>query len=199
KTCAGTRTKLLHISTDYVFNGSSAIPYKETDPVDPVNVYGASKAKGEEWAIAYNPGTIIVRTAWVYSEHGNNFVKTMLRLMKEKERLTIVNDQIGAPTYAPDIASALMKIISSEHWLPGIYHYCNEGRISWYDFAVAIKELTGAACLLHPVPATAYPTPARRPAFSLLDTSKIREKYGVKIFPWENSLKKCIHNLLQEG
>ncbi|HRO45107.1 dTDP-4-dehydrorhamnose reductase [Agriterribacter sp.] len=197
KTCAGRQSKLLHISTDYVFNGSSAVPYKESDPVDPVNIYGASKAKGEVWAIAYDPETIIIRTAWVYSEHGNNFVKTMIRLMKEKEQLNIVDDQVGAPTYAPDLAHAIMKMISSVHWLPGIYHYCNEGRISWYDFALTIKELTGANCLLHPVPTTAYPTPAKRPAYSLLDTSKIREKYGVNIPLWKESLKKCIHNLQQ--
>ncbi|HTN07665.1 dTDP-4-dehydrorhamnose reductase [Agriterribacter sp.] len=197
KTCAGWRSKLIHISTDYVFNGLSSVPYKESDPVDPINIYGASKAKGEALAIAYDPETIIIRTAWVYSEYGSNFVKTMIRLMKEKEQLNIVNDQVGSPTYAPDLAHVIMKIISSTHWLPGIYHYCNEGRISWYDFAVAIKEMTGAGCFLHPVPATAYPTPAKRPAYSLLDTSKIREKYGVSIPLWNDSLKKCIHHLQQ--
>lgn len=197
KICAGTGSKLLHISTDYVFKGSSAVPYKESDTVDPVNIYGASKAKGEVWAMAYDPEAIIIRTAWLYSAYGNNFVKTMIRLMKEKEHLNIVNDQVGSPTYAPDLVHAIMKIISSMHWMPGIYHYCNEGRISWYDFALAIKELTGANCLLHPVPATAYPTPAKRPAYSLLDTSKIRGKYGVNIPFWKESLKKCIHNLQQ--
>lgn len=197
KTCAGWRSGLIHISTDYVFNGSSAVPYKESDPVHPVNIYGASKAKGEALAIVYNPETIIIRTAWVYSRHGSNFVKTMMRLMREKAQLNIVNDQVGSPTYAIDLAHAIMKMISSAYWLPGIYHYCNEGRISWYDFALAIKEITGANCSLQPVPATAYPTPAKRPAYSLLDTSKIREKYDVSIPLWKESLKKCIHHLLQ--
>lgn len=197
KTCADRQAKLLHISTDYVFNGSSAVPYKENDPVDPINIYGASKAKGEALCMAQNAETIIIRTSWVYSGHGSNFVKTMMRLMKEKKELNIVNDQVGSPTYATDLAHAIMKIINSTHWQPGIYHYCNDGRISWYDFALAIKALTGSNCMLHPVPATAYPTPAKRPAFSLLNTSKIREKYGVSIPLWKDSLKKCIQNLQQ--
>ena len=197
ETCADREVKLLHISTDYVFNGSSAVPYKESDPVDPINIYGASKAKGEALCMAQNAETIIIRTSWVYSGHGSNFVKTMMRLMKEKKELNIVNDQVGSPTYATDLALAIMKIINSTHWQPGIYHYCNDGRISWYDFALAIKALTGSNCMLHPVPATAYPTPAKRPAYSLLDTSKIREKYGVSIPLWKDSLKKCIQNLQQ--
>jgi dTDP-4-dehydrorhamnose reductase len=193
--CAARQTKLLHISTDYVFNGSSSVPYKESDPVDPINVYGASKAEGEALAAAYAPDTIIIRTSWLYSEHGHNFVKTMIRLMKEKETLNIVNDQTGSPTYGIDLAHAIMKIIDSDRWLPGIYHYCNEGRISWYDFALAIKTLTGTGCILHPVPAIAYPTPAKRPAYSLLDTSRISERYGVNIPRWEDSLRACIADL----
>lgn len=195
--CAGRQAKLLHISTDYVFNGLSSVPYKESDPVDPINIYGASKAKGEALAIAADPEIIIIRTSWVYSEHGNNFVKTMMRLMKEKEQLNIVSDQVGSPTYALDLTHAIMKIVGGVQWLPGIYHYCNEGSVSWYDFALAIKETTGADCLLHPVQATAYPTPAKRPAYSLLDTAKIREKYGVDIPFWKDSLKKCIYMLQQ--
>ncbi len=193
--CAARQTKLLHISTDYVFNGSSSVPYKESDPVDPINVYGASKAEGEALAAAHDPGAVILRTSWLYSEHGHNFVKTMMRLMKEKEVLNIVNDQTGSPTYGIDLAHAIMKIIDSDRWLPGVYHYCNEGRISWYDFALAIKKMTGAGCTLHPVPALAYSTPAKRPAYSLLDTSKIRESYGVNIPRWEDSLRVCIANL----
>jgi dTDP-4-dehydrorhamnose reductase len=133
----------------------------------------------------------------VYSAHGSNFVKTMMRLMKEKKELNIVNDQVGSPTYANDLARAIVQIINSKLWLPGIYHYCNEGNISWYDFAMAIKEMTGASCILHPVPATAYPAPAKRPSFSLLDTSKIRETYGVNIPLWKESLRKCIDNMQQ--
>lgn len=193
--CAARQAKLLHVSTDYVFNGSSSVPYKESDPVDPINVYGASKAEGEALAIAHDPDVVIIRTSWLYSEHGHNFVKTMIRLMGEKETLNIVNDQTGSPTYGIDLAHAIMTIIDSGQWLPGIYHYCNEGRISWYDFALAIKTLIGAGCILHPVPAVAYPTPARRPAYSLLDTSKIRKSYGVNIPRWEDSLRACIANL----
>lgn len=195
--CTAYQSKFLHISTDYVFNGQSSVPYKENADVHPLNIYGASKAKGEALSLATNVETIIIRTSWVYSEHGSNFVKTMMRLMKEKKELNIVNDQVGSPTYANDLAQAIMQIIISKLWLPGIYHYCNEGNISWYDFAMAIKEMTGASCILHPVPATAYPAPAKRPSFSLLDTSKIRETYGVNIPLWKESLRKCIDNMQQ--
>ena len=193
--CETYQSKFIHISTDYVFNGQSSVPYKEDAGIDPINIYGASKARGEVLAMACNPETIIMRTSWVYSEHGSNFVKTMMRLMKEKKELNIVNDQVGSPTYANDLSRAIMRIVNSKLWLPGIYHYCNEGNISWYDFAMAIKEMTGANCILHPVPATAYPTPAKRPSFSLLDTSKIRETYGVNIPLWKESLMKCIYNM----
>ena len=195
--CAARQVKFLHISTDYVFNGRSPIPYKEEAEVDPINVYGASKARGEALSMLHNAETIIIRTSWVYSEYGNNFVKTMKRLIREKEELSIVKDQVGAPTYAKDLAHAIMHIINSRLWLPGIYHYCNEGNISWYDFAMAIKDIAGGGCILHPVPATAYPTPARRPSFSLLDTSKIRETYGVNIPAWKESLRMCIYNMQQ--
>lgn len=196
--CVAYQSKFLHISTDYVFNGQSSVPYKEEAKVDPINIYGASKAKGEMLCMEHNVDAIIIRTSWVYSEHGSNFVKTMMRLMKEKRELNIVNDQVGSPTYAGDLAHAILQIIHSKLWLPGIYHYCNEGNISWYDFATAIKEITGAGCTLHPVPASAYPTPARRPSFSLLDTSKIRETYAVNIPGWKESLRKCIYNMRQE-
>lgn len=196
--CTAYQSKFLHISTDYVFNGQSSVPYKEEAKVDPVNIYGASKAKGEMLCMEHNVDAIIIRTSWVYSEHGNNFVKTMMRLMKEKRELNIVNDQVGSPTYAGDLAHVILQIIRSTLWLPGIYHYCNEGKISWYDFAMAIKEIAGAGCTLHPVPASAYPTPARRPSFSLLDTSKIRETYAVNIPGWKESLRKCIYNMQEK-
>ncbi|HRP54980.1 dTDP-4-dehydrorhamnose reductase [Agriterribacter sp.] len=193
--CVAYQSGFLHISTDYVFNGKSSVPYKEDANVDPINVYGASKAMGEALSVAHNPETIIIRTSWMYSEYGSNFVKTMMRLMKEKKELSVVHDQVGSPTYAKDLAHTIMQIINSKLWLPGIYHYCNEGNISWYDFAVAIKEITGAGCILHPVPAVAYSTPAKRPPFSLLDTSKIRETYGVDVPLWKESLRFCIDNI----
>lgn len=196
ETCVGWNTSLVHISTDYVFNGASSIPYKETDRVDPLNVYGASKASGEVLAMSHNPGTIILRTSWVYSEYGNNFVKTMIRLMKEKTRLNIVSDQLGSPTYAGDLAHAILKIIGHSKWLPGIYHYCNEGSTSRYEFAGTIKALTAAGCILYPIPSDAYPVAARRPAYSLLDTTKIKASFNLRIPFWKDSLELCISNLL---
>ena len=194
--CLKWKTRLLHISTDYVFNGASSIPYKETDPVDPLNVYGASKASGEALAMSHNPDTVLLRTSWVYSEYGNNFVKTMMRLMKEKPQLNIVSDQTGSPTYAGDLARVILKIIRHDNWLPGIYHYCNEGSTTWYEFAETIKLLTSADCILSPIPSDAYPVAARRPAYSLLDTSKIKASFNLRIPFWKDSLGWCISSLL---
>lgn len=193
--CATHGAKFIHVSTDYVFNGSSSQPYKETDPTDPINVYGASKLKGEELSRQNNPDSIIIRTAWVYSEFGNNFVKTMLRLMKERPSLNVVSDQVGAPTYAADLASAILQIIDKGSWKPGIYHYSNQGRISWYDFAVAIRNHSGSNCEVHPIPSSQYPTPAKRPSFSLLDTEKIQSAFQLQIPAWEESLLRCLHQL----
>ena len=193
--CAKNGARFIHVSTDYVFNGSSAQPYKETDPTDPINVYGASKLKGEELSLQHNPDTIIIRTAWVYSESGNNFVKTMLRLMKERPALNVVNDQVGAPTYAADLAAAILQIIDKGQWQPGIYHYSNQGRISWYDFAVAIRNHSGLTCEVHPIPSTQYPTPAKRPSFSLLNTEKIQSAFRLQIPAWEESLLRCLQQL----
>ena len=190
-------TSFVHVSTDYVFKGDSPQPYREDAETGPISVYGSSKLKGESLSLEKNPDSIIIRTAWVYSEFGNNFVKTMIRLMKERKELNVVNDQIGAPTYAADLAKAIMTIIKSNKWQPGIYHYSDSGKISWYDFAVAIKELTGSECKLNPIPTSQYPTPAKRPAFSLLDTSKIRNAYGINIPDWKTSLTKCLDHLKQ--
>ena len=190
-------TGFIHISTDYVFKGDSPEPYKEDSQTGPISVYGSSKLKGEIMTVANNPDSIIIRTAWVYSEFGHNFVKTMIRLMKERKELNVVNDQVGAPTYAADLAKAIIAIIKSNKWQPGIYHFSNKGRISWYDFAVEIKELTGSECKLNPIPTSQYPTPAKRPAFSLLDTSKIQSVYGINIPDWKLSLKKCLDHLKQ--
>lgn len=194
--CRDNNTKLIHISTDYVFNGQSSTPYQEDTKVDPINVYGASKAKGEELAIAANPETIIIRTSWVYSEYGKNFVKTMIRLMGERDQLNVVSDQTGAPTYAPDLAKAILRIIDAGAEKPGIFHYCNEGSITWYEFALAIRELTGSNCQVNPIPSSAYPLPAKRPSFSLLDTSAITREYGIEMLPWKQSLKNCLQKLL---
>lgn len=180
--------KFIHISTDYVFDGNSSSPLKENDRTDPVNIYGASKLQGEELAMKENPDTLIIRTAWVYSAYGNNFVKTMIRLMNEKESIGVINDQIGSPTYAADLAAVILKICSAEHYVPGIFHYSNEGRITWYDFAMAIKTMTGSACIVNPISTSQYPTAAKRPHFSLLDTGKIKSVYAVIIPDWKESL-----------
>ncbi|MBO9564602.1 MAG: dTDP-4-dehydrorhamnose reductase [Niastella sp.] len=196
--CKKYGTKFIHISTDYVFDGTSPEPYKEDTPTNPVNVYGVSKLRGEALCLYYNPDAVIIRTAWVYCEYGNNFVKTMLRLMKDRPELNVVSDQVGAPTYAVDLAQAMLEIISRESsagWVPGIYHYSNQGRISWYDFAVAIKELSGSSCAVNPIPTARYPTPAKRPSFSLLDTHKIRATYGLTIPAWKDSLQRCLQRL----
>ena len=200
--CKAFNTRFIHISTDYVFNGQSPVPYKEETPTDPVNLYGASKLKGEQLCLQTEPDAIIIRTAWVYSSFGKNFVKTMMKLMHDRPAINVVSDQVGAPTYAADLAKCIMEIIANSHphsnrepivnWKSGIYHYSNQGRISWYDFAVAIKELTGSTCTVNPIPTEQYPTPAKRPAFSLLDTGKIQHTFHCTIPEWKESLQKCI-------
>lgn len=195
--CKTFNTRFIHISTDYVFNGQSPAPYKEEAPTDPVNLYGASKLKGEQLCVQTNAQAIIIRTAWVYSSFGKNFVKTMMKLMHDRPAINVVSDQVGAPTYAADLAKCMMQIVANSQasettWVPGIYHYSNLGRISWYDFAVAIKELTGSACTVNPIPTEQYPTPAKRPAFSLLDNSKIQHTFHCSIPEWKDSLRECI-------
>ncbi|MBX3255793.1 MAG: dTDP-4-dehydrorhamnose reductase [Chitinophagaceae bacterium] len=194
--CARYHVKLIHISTDYVFNGRSSIPYLPGSNTDPVSIYGLSKAKGEELVMAAGPATVIIRTSWVYSEYGKNFVKTMLRLMTEREQVNVVNDQTGAPTYAADLAGAIMRIVEAGAQHAGIYHYSNEGCITWYQLALAIKELTGSGCQINPIPSSEYPTPAKRPSFSLLDTAAITGSYGIQMLPWKQSLETCIRNIL---
>ncbi|MFT3908701.1 MAG: dTDP-4-dehydrorhamnose reductase [Ferruginibacter sp.] len=196
--CKKNNTQFIHISTDYVFDGNGTVPYKETDPTDPQGVYAASKLDGEKEVIRNNDQSIIIRTSWVYSSYGKNFVKTMLRLMNEKESIGVVNDQVGSPTYAADLAAAILEIISlNKENTAGIYHYCNEGIISWYDLATAIKQLINSKCIVNPIPTSAYPTPAKRPKYSVLDTTKIRDTFGVNIPLWRDSLEKCI-GLLSE-
>lgn len=193
--CKEYGTKLIHISTDYVFDGTATIPYKEESLTNPQSVYGASKLEGEKEALRFNPDSIIIRTSWVYSEFGKNFVKTMLKLMSEREELNVVSDQFGSPTYAADLAEAILQIISSGQWHPGIYHYSNEGIISWYEFAVAVKELSGNICKVNPIPTSQYPTPAKRPAYSVLDKTKIQSAFSVRIKDWKASLETCLSRL----
>ena len=193
--CKKNYTKLIHISTDYVFDGTASTPYKEDSPTNPKSVYGTSKLEGEKQALQFNPDSLIIRTSWMYSEYGKNFVKTMLKLLQENEEISVVNDQVGSPTYAADLADVIMQIIASQNWKAGIYNYSNEGIISWYDFAVAIKELMGSNCRINPIPTSQYPTPAKRPAYSVLDSAKIQEVFSVKLREWKQSLGICISRL----
>ncbi|GEL12003.1 dTDP-4-dehydrorhamnose reductase [Flavobacterium glycines] len=187
--------KLIHISTDYVFDGNSAIPLTEEASTAPINVYGVTKLAGEKACMQNNPDGIIIRTSWVYSSFGNNFVKTMSRLMQERDNLNVVNDQVGSPTYAADLAKAILTIINHSNWQSGIYNFSNEGEISWYEFALAIKEIGGFDCEINGIPSSAYPTPAKRPAYSLLDKTKIKTTFGVIVPDYKVSLKKCMRLL----
>jgi dTDP-4-dehydrorhamnose reductase len=192
--------KLIHISTDYVFDGESFTPYSEEAEVNPKSVYGESKLKGEQNCFTENPDTIVIRTSWLYSTFGNNFVKTMLRLGKDRGQLNVVFDQVGTPTYAADLANAILSIIQisekqPEKFVPGIYHYSNEGVASWYDFAKAIFEISDVKCIVSPVRSVEFPTPAKRPNFSVLDKSKIKNIFGVNILYWRVSLDECIKRL----
>lgn len=191
--CKEHNTKFIHVSTDYVFNGDATYPYTENFPTDPINVYGASKLEGEKQAIQLNPDCIIIRTSWVYSSFGKNFVKTMLRLMNEKNEVNVINDQLGSPTYAADLAEIILKIIPA--WKPGIYNYSNEGIISWYDFALAIKEIINSPCNVEPILTVEYPTAAKRPAYSVLDKTKIQETFDVQLKDWKKSLAICIEKI----
>jgi dTDP-4-dehydrorhamnose reductase len=193
KACKEYGTRLIHVSTDYVFDGAGKTPYKEHDPVDPINTYGASKLKGEELAMDIHPSAIIIRTSWVFSSFGNNFVKTMLRLMSERESINVVNDQKGCPTYAADLAKAIMNFVEEDNEnLKGIYNFCNEGVTTWYDFASAIKQKANKNCAVNPIPSIQFPTPAKRPGYSVLNTSKIREALHISIPHWENALERCL-------
>jgi dTDP-4-dehydrorhamnose reductase len=193
--CKENNCRFIHISTDYVFDGTATSPYREDAATNPQSVYGASKLEGEKQALLLNRESVIIRTSWVYSEFGKNFVKTMLKLMQERQEVKVVNDQIGSPTYAADLAAAILQIIASAEWKPGIYHYSNEGIISWYDFAVAIKEMTGANCQVQPISTADYPTAAKRPAYSVLDTTKIQRTCSIKLKDWKESLSVCLARL----
>ena len=186
---------LVQVSTDYVFDGTNHRPYVETDPVCPNSVYGRTKLAGEQAAQAACRQTMIIRTAWLYSTFGNNFVKTMIRLGNEKSELGVIFDQIGTPTYARDLAVVIMAAIN-KGIVPGIYHFSNEGVISWYDFTKAIHRIAGiSGCHVRPLHTSEYPTPAARPHYSVLDKTKIKQVYGLEIPYWEESLRECIAQL----
>lgn len=187
--------RILHISTDYVFDGTAHIPYVETEPTCPVSVYGRTKLAGEEALLSVCPDAVIIRTAWLYSEYGRNFVKTMLRLGKEREEISVVFDQIGTPTYAGDLAEAMCKVLEASErgaFQPGIYHYSNEGVCSWYDFTVKILQVAGLPCRVKPIESKDYPSPAVRPPYSVLNKKKIKAAYGLAIPHWEESLRHCM-------
>jgi dTDP-4-dehydrorhamnose reductase len=185
-----------HISTDYVFDGNSEVAYLPADETIPVNYYGYTKLEGEKQAIKNNPQSIIIRTAWVYSEFGNNFVKTMLRFMSERDSINVVADQFGVPTYALDLANAIMFVIDNANFKAGVYHYSNSGKISWYNFAEAIAKYSGSACRVNGIPTSAYPTPAKRPSFSLLNTESFTSTFKIEIRDWELALKECLTKLV---
>lgn len=191
------QARFIHISTDYVFNGRGISPYQEDDACAPINVYGASKLNGEELALSNDPSALIIRTSWVFSAFGNNFVKTMVRLLGERENLNVVNDQQGCPSYAGDIAEAILKIIdhSKRGWIPGIFNYCNEGVTTWYHFALSIRDIVKSKCTIHPVASADYKALAPRPLYSVLDTGKIRRSFDLSIPHWKDGLQKCLLQL----
>ncbi|MFN3773117.1 dTDP-4-dehydrorhamnose reductase [Cloacibacterium normanense] len=193
--CAENNAQFIHVSTDYVFDGKNNLAYTEEDFTNPLGVYGASKLAGDELALEVNPCSVILRTSWVYSEFGKNFVKTMLNLFATKDELNIVADQFGQPTNANDLAEAIMKIIKSEKITPGIFNFSNLGRISWFDFAEKIAELSDAKIKLNAIETSQYPTPAKRPKNSVLDLDKISKTYAIQLKPWEESLKGCVQIL----
>lgn len=189
---------LVQVSTDYVFDGTNHTPYTEDEATCPNSVYGSTKLEGEKLAMAACANTMIIRTAWLYSTFGNNFVKTMIRLGQEKPELGVIFDQIGTPTYAGDLAAAIMAAIN-HGIVPGIYHFSNEGVISWYDFTKAIHRIAGiTSCHVKPLHTAEYPTPAARPHYSVLDKTKIKQTYGIEIPYWEESLAKCVAKLLAQ-
>jgi dTDP-4-dehydrorhamnose reductase len=189
--------RLIHLSTDYVFAGNSRLPLNEEAKTAPINVYGETKLAGELICFHENQDTIVIRTVWVYSFFGSNFVKTMMRLMKNNKQINVVNDQFGSPTYAADLAQVILTIVASPDWKPEIYHYSNSGTISWFEFACDIKEIGRYSTHIVGIPSSEFPTPAKRPSFSVLDKGKIQNDYNVDVPYYKDSLKKCIALLKQ--
>ena len=194
KACNMTDATLIHISTDYVYDGRACQPYHEDHPTNPASVYGRSKLAGENAALT-TPKSVVIRTSWLYSSFGSNFVKTMLRLGKERETLNVVFDQVGTPTYAADLAQAIMLIVAQAEQnklIQGVFHYSNEGVCSWYDFAHEIMQQAGLKCAVKPIETKDYPAPAPRPHYSVLNKNRIKAEYGVEIPYWKDSLSKCL-------
>jgi dTDP-4-dehydrorhamnose reductase len=190
--------KVVHISTDYVFNGTNHVPYTEDQKVCPATVYGKSKLSGEQELLKYCSQAVILRTSWLYSSFGNNFVKTMMKLGKERESLNVVFDQIGTPTYAADLADTIFNLLTFKTFIPGIYHFSDEGVCSWYDFTISIFRITGINCKVYPIESKDYPARTPRPLYSVLNKSKIKSTYGIIIPHWEESLERCIKILNQK-
>ena len=191
---------LVHVSTDYVFDGKNFRPYKEDDPANPVSAYGKSKYLGEKSIVQYSEKTAIIRTSWLYSEFGHNFVKTMIKYGRERDSLNVVYDQVGTPTYATDLARTIMKIlpeIRKQSTKTEIYHYGNEGAVSWYDFALAIMEISGISCNVIPIETNEYPLPAPRPHYSVLNKKRIKDTFQIEIPYWKDSLTECLRILLK--
>ncbi len=197
---AKSNTKLIQVSTDYVFDGKAFKPYSEDQFALPESVYGETKLLGEKLALENNPNTIIIRTSWLYSEFGNNFVKTMIRLGQDRDELNVVADQVGTPTYAVDLAETILTIIekldNNKAFVPGVFHYSNEGVCSWYDFTINIHQLVGVDCKVGPIESKDYPTAAPRPFYSVLNKSKIKNTYQIKVPYWKSSLEKCLRKLV---
>ncbi|MDQ7815347.1 MAG: dTDP-4-dehydrorhamnose reductase [Patescibacteria group bacterium] len=191
--CAKNGARFIHISTDYVFSGEHFVPYAESDEPDPRSVYGRTKLEGEQRVMMADNKAIIIRTAWLYSPHGKNFVKTMLKLMTEKEELKVIADQIGSPTSAADLARAILSLLEKDD-VKGIFHFTNEGVASWYDFAYAIARASGNKCRVLPIKTEEYPLPAKRPAYSVLDKSKIKNLIG-PIRHWREALEECLEEI----
>lgn len=192
--------RIIHISTDYIFDGTACRPYSESAKPNPLNVYGSTKRRGETALLGLAPASVIVRTGWLHSPYGKNFVKTMLKAARGGRPLEVVADQVGTPTYAADLARAIAAIIAAPAWSPGIYNYSNAGVATWYDFAVAVLEAAGMpdkAAEIKPVPTADYPTPATRPAYSVLAKSKIRATFGVQVPHWQSSVRQCVERILQ--
>lgn len=191
KSCSVHSAELFHISTDFVFDGSHSVPYTEKDDCNPISIYGETKREGELTALAYDK-SYVIRTSWLYSSFGNNFVKTMIRLGREREQLGVIYDQIGTPTYAKDLAHVILTIIDSDKKAHGLYHFSNEGVASWYDFAYEIFESAGINVQLSAIPTEAYPTPAKRPHYSLMSKAKTKESFDLEIRHWKEALKECL-------